>query len=240
MKHCRTFESLKMRRISPKFGRLSNVPTVASVETVPPNELALTIRQIVREELLRSQQTYHRPSDFQDVYVNEPERVRTLVSLPPWQPLINAADAYEYQGTRQAGFPRHPTPNYERSFRPPVYPTSPAYSAPKGRPHYPMPSERSRYSGQPRAPQPIPVCYNCGVPGHIARFCDHHPYQRQSWPLYHQHCDYPHSTSRKPRTPTGSRYPSPASDRSLTPPPAPRAPRSPSPRRRARTPPPEN
>ncbi|KAH8032936.1 hypothetical protein HPB51_003890 [Rhipicephalus microplus] len=117
MKHCRTFESLKMRRISPKFGRLSNVPTVASVETVPPNDLALTIRQIVREELLRCQQTYHRPSDFQDVYVNEPERVQTPVSLPPWQPSINAADAYEYQGTRQAGFPRHPTPNYERSFR---------------------------------------------------------------------------------------------------------------------------
>ncbi|KAH8029066.1 hypothetical protein HPB51_022234 [Rhipicephalus microplus] len=63
-KHCRTSESLKMRRISPKFGRLSNVPTVASVETVPPNDLALTIRQIVREELLRCQQSYHRPSDF--------------------------------------------------------------------------------------------------------------------------------------------------------------------------------
>ncbi|KAH7944737.1 hypothetical protein HPB51_028546 [Rhipicephalus microplus] len=157
MKHCRTFESLKMRRISPKFGCLFNVPTAASVETVPPNDLALTIRQIVTEELLRSQQTYHRPSDFQDVYVNEPERVRTPVSLPPWQPSINAADAYEYQGTRQAGFPRHPTPNYERSFRPPVYPTSPAYSAPEGRHHYPMPSERSRYSGQQRAPRPIPL-----------------------------------------------------------------------------------
>ncbi|KAH8028655.1 hypothetical protein HPB51_017873 [Rhipicephalus microplus] len=58
----------RVRRISPKFGRLSNVPTAASVETVPPNDLALTIRQIVREELLRCQQTYHRPSDFQDVY----------------------------------------------------------------------------------------------------------------------------------------------------------------------------
>ncbi|KAH8025595.1 hypothetical protein HPB51_010352 [Rhipicephalus microplus] len=157
MKHCRTSESLKMRRITPKFGRLSNVSTVASVETVPPIDLALTIRQIVREKLLRCQQIYHRPSNFQDVYVNEPERVRTPVSLPPWQPSINTADAYEYQGTRQAGFPRHLTPNYERSFRPPVHPTSPAYSAPEGRHHYPMPSERSRYSEQPRTPRPIPL-----------------------------------------------------------------------------------
>ncbi|KAH8032175.1 hypothetical protein HPB51_023325 [Rhipicephalus microplus] len=137
-KHCRTFASLKMRRISPKFGRLSNVPTVASVETVPPNDLALTIRQIVREELLRCQQTYHRPSDFQDVYVNEPERVQTPVSRPLWQPSINAADAYEYQGTQKAGLTRQPPPNYERSFRPPVYPTSPPYRAPEGRYHYPM------------------------------------------------------------------------------------------------------
>ncbi|KAH8029146.1 hypothetical protein HPB51_023686 [Rhipicephalus microplus] len=240
MKHRRTFESLKVRRISPKFGRLSNVSTVASVETVPPNDLALTIWQIIREELLRCQQSYHRPSDFQEGYVSEPERVRTFVSLPPWQSSINATHAYEYQGTRQAGFPRQPPPNYERSFRPPVYPTSPPYRAPEGWYHYPMPSERSRYSEQQRAPRPSPVCYNCGVPGHIARFCDHRPYQRQAWHMSHQPFDHPLSTSRKPRAPTGSRYPSPASDRSLTPPPARRAPRSPSPRRRARTPPPEN
>lgn len=236
MKHCRTFESLKMRRISPKFGRLSNVPTVASVETVSPNDLAFTIRQIVREELLRCQQTSHHPNDFQDAYAREPERARTPAILAPWQPSVNAADPDEYRGTRQSGFSRRTPPTYGRRFRSPGYRqrTSPGYGAPEERHYYSMPSERSGYSEQPPVSRPHPVCYNCGVPGHIARFCNHrNPYQRQPA----QPFDRPLYTPRPPRAPTGFRYPSPASDRSLTPPPAPR---SPSPRRRTRSPPPEN
>lgn len=52
IRRCRTFETLKTRRIAPKFGRLANVTTVASVDTNPPTDLSSTIRQIVREELL--------------------------------------------------------------------------------------------------------------------------------------------------------------------------------------------
>lgn len=54
IRHCRTFEALKTRRITPKFGRLANVTTVASVDTSPPlPDLSSAIRQIVREELQR-------------------------------------------------------------------------------------------------------------------------------------------------------------------------------------------
>ncbi|XP_077551742.1 uncharacterized protein LOC144165852 [Haemaphysalis longicornis] len=53
IRHCRTFETLKARRITPKFGRLANVTTVASVDASSFADLSATIRQIVREELLR-------------------------------------------------------------------------------------------------------------------------------------------------------------------------------------------
>lgn len=57
IKHCRTFEALKLRRITPKFGRLANVTTVASVDDNDKCnfqfDLVATIRQIVREELER-------------------------------------------------------------------------------------------------------------------------------------------------------------------------------------------
>lgn len=32
MQHCRTFEQLKTRRVAPKFGRLANVTTIASID----------------------------------------------------------------------------------------------------------------------------------------------------------------------------------------------------------------
>ncbi|XP_037505437.1 uncharacterized protein LOC119381744 [Rhipicephalus sanguineus] len=130
-----------------------------------------------------------------------------------------------------SGFSHRTPPNYGRRFRSPGYRqrTSLGYGAPEERHYYSMPSERSGYSEQPPVSRPHPMCYNCGVPGHIARFCNHRsPYQRQP----SQPFDRPLYTPRPPRAPTGFRYPSPASDRSLTPPPAPRAPRSPSPRRK--------
>ncbi|XP_077522936.1 uncharacterized protein LOC144133634 [Amblyomma americanum] len=51
IKQCRAFEALKARRIAPKFGRLSNVTTVASVDVPYPEDIASIVRRIVREEL---------------------------------------------------------------------------------------------------------------------------------------------------------------------------------------------
>ncbi|XP_049511220.1 uncharacterized protein LOC125939814 [Dermacentor silvarum] len=104
-----------------------------------------------------------------------------------------------------------------------------------------MPSDRTGHSELPRVSRPPPVCYSCGVPGHISRFCNNPPtYQRDPLLMSPQPLDRPFPTPRQPRTPTSLRYPSPASDRNFTPPPAPCARRSPSPRRRMKSPPPEN
>ncbi|XP_075730595.1 uncharacterized protein LOC119183423 [Rhipicephalus microplus] len=63
IKHCDTFEALKMRRIAPKSGRLANVPTVACVDANPPSDLSSTNRQIFRKELLRCHEISHYSSD---------------------------------------------------------------------------------------------------------------------------------------------------------------------------------
>ncbi|KAH8008818.1 hypothetical protein HPB51_005865 [Rhipicephalus microplus] len=49
IRHCRNFGQLKMRRITPKFGRLPNVTTIASIDSNQALDLATTLRQIVRE-----------------------------------------------------------------------------------------------------------------------------------------------------------------------------------------------
>ncbi|KAH8009041.1 hypothetical protein HPB51_009581 [Rhipicephalus microplus] len=53
--HCRTFETLKLHRITPKFGRLGNVATVARIEDSYSIhwDLATTVRLVVREEIER-------------------------------------------------------------------------------------------------------------------------------------------------------------------------------------------
>ncbi|KAH6942924.1 hypothetical protein HPB50_011960 [Hyalomma asiaticum] len=52
---CRTFEALKTRRVLPKFGRLENVPTVASMDVIACEDISSVVRRVVREELVRLQ-----------------------------------------------------------------------------------------------------------------------------------------------------------------------------------------
>lgn len=244
MQHCRTFETLKTRRIVPKFGRLSNVPTVASVDAMSPSDLSSTIRQIVREELRRHEQISQCPGDFEDIYERDTQRVRAPATAAPWQPSVNVADATEHRGRLQSGFSKWTPSNFERRFRPPRLSrqSSPDYGVREDRRYNPTPRERTGYYEQQRVSRPFPVCYSCGVAGHIARFCNNRSsYQREPpFVPYSQHFDSPYPPQRPPQMPTRVRYSSPASDRSVTPPPAPRVPRSPSPRRRTRSPPPEN
>lgn len=250
MQHCRTFEALKMRRIAPKFGRLANVPTVASVEASSPFDLSSTIRQIVREELLRCHEISRFGGD--DSRGNEP-------GLPPmsWQPSVNAADVDNYQAVPQSGPASRPRFNSEQQRRntsptPRLHPTYAAtrvYRDHDDRDGYPVLADRTEGFQQHRAFRPPPrVCYSCGLPGHISRFCDRRRlYREEPSPASYQ-ANYRHFTPSWPTRPPASRRfrqgnfrnPSPASDRSLTPPPAPRAPRSPSPRRRLPSPHPEN
>lgn len=61
VRHCRAFETLN-RRITPKFGRLANVTTVASVDISATEDIAAVFRRIVREELDQQfQKVSHEP-----------------------------------------------------------------------------------------------------------------------------------------------------------------------------------
>ncbi|KAH8039616.1 hypothetical protein HPB51_007816 [Rhipicephalus microplus] len=50
---CRAFEALKTRRILPKFRRLDDVPTVASMDVATCEDISFLVRRVVREELVR-------------------------------------------------------------------------------------------------------------------------------------------------------------------------------------------
>ncbi|XP_049520780.1 uncharacterized protein LOC125944395 [Dermacentor silvarum] len=95
MKHCRTFEALKMRRITPKFGRLANVTTVASIDMSSSFDLASTIRQIVREELDRHTETTRRLPDVSDASFSQAPA--TSPPLNGWQPSVSVANVSEYR-----------------------------------------------------------------------------------------------------------------------------------------------
>lgn len=62
IKHCCMFEQLKMHRITPKFGCLAGMTTVAAADEAPSCNLVSTIRQIIREELTSSLDNFWSPS----------------------------------------------------------------------------------------------------------------------------------------------------------------------------------
>lgn len=250
VRHCRTFETLKTRRIVPKFGRLANVTTIASVDESPSADLSSTIRQIVREELLRHQELARDVIRQPDAYY--PQHMAPAAPCASWQPAVCVTDVNH----RGAPWPRedtftpehrpaeHPRPSRfaRRPTVPPVQQAQPLRSATR-------PPTAERFEGQ-FIDRRLPVCYSCGDLGHIARYCN-----RRQPPRFDRS-----TMSRRYRAPLGETYSpshtylgslphqhpeplrnrSPASDRSLTPPPAPRVSRSPSPRRRYPSPPPEN
>lgn len=261
IRHCRTFEALKTRRITPKFGRLANVTTVASVDASPQTDLSATIRQIVREELLRhEEQTRYAVPRCASVAFRD-----AVCASPPatWQHSVNAADCNSYRHDPHYGqteqrhydsidrrFDQHP-----RDVRPRR--PSTAYDIQGEGMSYSQPVAAVEYFNQRPEVRPLPVCYNCGTPGHIARYCNRRrAFSNGQSGSFMQHGGRAMDTNRPGNTtfegyfreersrhfPLDSysgeqeryrnRYRSPASERTLTPPPAFRASRSPSPRRR--------
>ncbi|KAH7964633.1 hypothetical protein HPB51_027127 [Rhipicephalus microplus] len=240
-RHCRTFEKLRTRHIAPKFGRLANVTTVASVDVSPPADLAATVRALVHEELQRQDtlvdDTIHHPPTCSSYYP------APFTPLPPSACVTDGSEAGTSWSRRDSFTPDQ---RYDQRFRPDPTPSSrravPVQQAAQLR------SGRRPYtagrSHQWFGERPLPVCYNCDVEGHIARYCnyrqppryDHSPRSHLSG--FARAPTFPGSASHEIPRPLRKR--SPASDRSLTPPPAPRSNRSPSPRHRYPSPPPEN
>lgn len=227
IRHCRTFETLKMRRITPKFGRLPNVTTIASVDDSASFDLASTIREIVREELTRHGHSL--PHGASPIPV--PTRHVDIAAT--------GAEGYNYS-------PRSPPRPQRNHYLESRY--EPRFSYPRqSAAIYPDPSEEAFVP--PRRDEAFleyrqsPVCYRCGATGHIARFCRRRrDISRYDPPSTSRRAGYGHNNdtwSTHPRSTSRQeirRSSSPASDRSLTPPPA-RLRRSPSPRRRLSPPP---
>lgn len=110
IRHCRYFETLKTRRITSNFGRLTNVTDVASIEnTVVPNNLPAIIRQIVREELARNG-----PSSTD----------RTVVDVCPVQDHEPLDYPQEYAAQNQRNFESQPTQQPQSTWARPRYPGS--------------------------------------------------------------------------------------------------------------------
>ncbi|KAH8039310.1 hypothetical protein HPB51_005556 [Rhipicephalus microplus] len=74
IRQCRTFDQLKTRRYTPKFGRPANVTNIEGIENNQPLVLASTIWQIVREELGLYVQVAHQPSIYPPYLPPELER----------------------------------------------------------------------------------------------------------------------------------------------------------------------
>ncbi|XP_077519825.1 uncharacterized protein LOC144129553 [Amblyomma americanum] len=233
IKHCRAFEALKLRRIVPKFGRLANVTSIASVDVAAPVSMANMIRQIVREELLRYQDPVRRDDAQQDGCAFQTEPATPSTSWVPAGVSQNFADRR----------PREVQSAYQSVGRRRSYTGDLARQQPRD--DYNQRSDHAWQASYVDRWRPPPVCYRCGMTGHISRYC------RRRGPLHPDHRQWP-NTSLNPDaavqhpTPTSSwgsyraallRNTSPASDRCLTPPPS-RQRRSPSPRRRS--PPPGN
>ncbi|KAH8020625.1 hypothetical protein HPB51_002574 [Rhipicephalus microplus] len=154
IQHCRTFVSLKARRITPKFGRLANVTNVANVYVALTSscDFASMIRQIVCEELGR-----------RDTFT--PPRAHASGTSLPYDAMCAAVDATLYDVPRSRRS-EPPTDNLllrcgfqNVSSQPPTMVSSwhdHRYMAPRGR------------FGDVRE---VAVCYNCGFCGHVARFC---------------------------------------------------------------------
>lgn len=179
-----------------------------------------------------------------------PREAMAARASTPWQLTMSAATV-EYSPAPQSRMTtRFPASRYDRRSQrmPPRHPTS-RYDAPDQYIRHTRANDDALFIDERPTFRPRPVCYSCGVPGHISRFCN-----RRVTPRYHQPSDFsrpfeqPHGVRRPAHIPPDDNYwpsnfrnHSPASDRSLTPPPRPRAHRSPSPlRRKAPSSPPEN
>ncbi|KAH6934813.1 hypothetical protein HPB50_001007 [Hyalomma asiaticum] len=96
------------------------------------------------------------------------------------QPSVNAASVDDYRYANQSEPANRFRLNNEQQRRDPYptqryrtpHPMASGYRGYDNRDRYPMLVDGYEGFEHHREIRPSPVCYSCGVPGHIARFCD--------------------------------------------------------------------
>ncbi|UYV81653.1 K02A2.6-like, partial [Cordylochernes scorpioides] len=143
---CRRFEAFKRMRVAPpRFSRLPNVTTISTAE---PENLEALIRRIVREEV---QKFIAPPSTFtaQDIDTPPPD-LRDVIRSEIQQTLapISAPRQPESFRPRRQYLPQNDQVYRRRTEGPPN-------------------NQRTQW----RTEDDRPICFHCGRPGHVARYC---------------------------------------------------------------------
>ncbi|UYV78619.1 hypothetical protein LAZ67_16002183, partial [Cordylochernes scorpioides] len=147
---CRRIEALHRRRVTPaKYERL---PNVASLDVCDDNtDLSSMIRQIVREEVQRAlaaPREEPRIATIEDMVREEIDKTLAPISNP-------SRGSPQYQTYTPSPIARRETA---------------APQTPRPRARYPKQGERLD-TNEWRTTEGRPICFHCGRPGHVARYC---------------------------------------------------------------------
>ncbi|UYV83886.1 hypothetical protein LAZ67_X000509, partial [Cordylochernes scorpioides] len=143
---CRRFEAFKRMRVAPpRFNRLPNVTTISTAE---PENLEALIRRIVREEV---QKFMAPPSTFaaQDIDTPSPD-LRDVIRSEIQQTLAPISAPRQPESFRPR---RQYLPQNDQGYR--------------RRTEGPPNNQRTQW----RTEDDRPICFHCGRPGHVARYC---------------------------------------------------------------------
>ncbi|UYV61202.1 hypothetical protein LAZ67_1003805 [Cordylochernes scorpioides] len=182
---CRKVEACKQRRIGkPRFERL---PNVASIEQPNSSSLEDLIRRIVREEIksaLHFESIVPEVNSLKKIIHEEVERNLT--------PIAEQGPYYREQRRHFEG-PAKPTPYYQQQ--------SPTRL-----------TTARRKTDEWRTVDNIPVCFQCGRPGHVARYCRERRgmVDRQPPGRYHPVQNGPRTIYNSDETPGRASYRSPS------------------------------
>ncbi|UYV76850.1 hypothetical protein LAZ67_14002195, partial [Cordylochernes scorpioides] len=182
---CRKVEACKQRRIGkPRFERL---PNVASIEQPNSSSLEDLIRRIVREEIksaLHFESIVPEVNSLKKIIHEEVERNLT--------PIAEQGPYYREQRRYFEG-PAKPTPYYQQQ--------SPTRL-----------TTARRKTDEWRTVDNIPVCFQCGRPGHVARYCRERRgmVDRQPPGRYHPVQNGPRTIYNSDETPGRTSYRSPS------------------------------
>ncbi|UYV69577.1 hypothetical protein LAZ67_6004008, partial [Cordylochernes scorpioides] len=156
IKWCRKIEASNKKRVKKRvvFDRL---PNVAAIDSAVSESMEDLIRRIVREEVHRAlnpESTTPEPSSLKEIIREEIEKNVAAISKPIQRPP-----------------PRQSYPNQTRTFN-----QVPRRQYPTQTPIYNQ-TPPQRRTDEWRTHDNIPICFNCGRPGHVKRYCR----ERRQW-----------------------------------------------------------